>query len=76
MTADSGHMTSLDPYLHYRCDQCGGDGWALASRAACVLCSACGAPMRCTDVMPEREVAGPPIWVDSHPVTRGWLGGK
>ena len=42
VTADGCHMTALDPYLHFRCDQCGGDGWVLASRAGCVLCSACG----------------------------------
>ena len=70
-------MTGLPVYLTYRCGQCGGDGWVLSSHQGPVMCGACGAPMRCPEQPRKRdEQIGPAVWVDSPPVTRGWLGGR
>lgn len=66
-------MTEIPVYLTYRCGQCGGDGWVLSSHRGPVLCGACGSPMRCADRVKETERIGRPVWVDSHPVTRGWM---
>jgi len=67
-------MTTIPVYLTYRCGQCGGDGWVLSSHRGPVLCGACGHPMRCSErVVRSSEQVGPPVWVESHAVTRGWL---
>lgn len=66
-------MTALPVYLTYRCDQCGGDGWVLSSHRGPVMCGACGAPMRCERERTRDEQIGPPVWVESQNVTRGWL---
>lgn len=66
-------VTAIPVYLTYRCGQCGGDGWVLSSHKGPVLCSACGAPMRCERERPRDEQIGPAIWIESQNVTRGWL---